>query len=525
MRHMLKKAAAMLLCAAIIILAASTAFAAPDVDAAQTTELCSACMLVDAKTGTAIYAGETATQQIPPASTTKILTAMIILENCDLSEMVTVGSEVETGGSKLGLVVGEKMSVKELLYGMMLVSGNDCAAALAVHCGGSIEGFAEMMNAKAAELDMDSSHFVNPNGLDNDEHYVTAEDMAKVTLYAMNNPMFMDIVGTKTHTFAETNKSSERSKWNTNKLLYKPDNDAKDYRYSYTTGIKTGSTAKGGGCLVASAEKNGMTLIALVYGDPTKNGVNRWGIAKYLLEYGFENYTTKNLSDMGVGLTAQADVTGAGQADGSKGISRIGCHGEIPENTYFTVDKASMSGSEVTVEFVANGILEAPVYEGDVIGKMVYKMGGAEVFSCDAIASESALETLEMQATDSPIRPIASVDVGKSDKTDITADNLRKLWWWALLPLGAALLLVIFMIIKVKGGFGSLTFSQDPKYSGKQRSTAITSNAGRRSSSARRRSRTYSSGSRRGSSSGSLRYSSSRSTRPRYPEPPRRGRR
>ena len=268
-----------------MMFSAIPAYAAASVDTTQTEDVANACMLVDLTTGSVLYASENASLQIAPASTTKILTAAVIVDNCNLEDVVTCGPEVESIGSKLGLVEGEEITVRDLLYGMMLVSGNDCARVLAVHAGGSIEGFAEMMNAKAQEIGMTNSHFVNPNGLDNTEHYVTCEDMAKLIIYVYNNyPFVNQLASAKSHTFPANNKRGEAyEKFSTNKLLYKADNDSADETYPYTTGYKTGSTPIAGGCVVATAEKNDTRLAALIYGvkEETEDH-NRWNVGEYL---------------------------------------------------------------------------------------------------------------------------------------------------------------------------------------------------------------------------------------------------
>ena len=147
--------------------------------------------------GTVLY-GKNENNKVKMASTTKIMTATIVIENCDLNETVTVSKKAGgTGGSRLGIKAGDKISVNDLLYGLMLCSGNDTAVALAEHVGGSVDGFANMMNAKAKELGLNNSHFVTPHGLDKDEHYTTAYELALLTDYALRNETFAKIVATR----------------------------------------------------------------------------------------------------------------------------------------------------------------------------------------------------------------------------------------------------------------------------------------------------------------------------------------
>ncbi len=194
------------------------------------------------------------------ASTTKILTAITIIENCDLNAIVTVGKEtVGIEGSSIYLEVGEKISVKDLLYGLMLRSGNDCAETLAVYCSGSIEEFSCLMNKKAKSIGANYSNFVNPHGLHNDNHYTTAYDLALISAYAMKNNDFRDIVSKKSVNISFSTHDYVRHITNKNKLLFNLEG---------CTGIKTGYTKKAGRCLVSSINKDGMELICVVLNCP-----------------------------------------------------------------------------------------------------------------------------------------------------------------------------------------------------------------------------------------------------------------
>lgn len=194
------------------------------------------------------------------ASTTKILTAIVVIENCDINETVTVGSKtVGIEGSSIYLEEGEKLTVKELLYGLMLRSGNDCAETLAVHCSKSIENFAALMNETASRIGATNSRFVNPHGLHNDDHYTTAYDLALISCYAIQNKTFKEIVSTQKINIPFTTHNTIRHLINKNKMLKEFDG---------TTGIKTGFTKKAGRCLVTSCERNGMELVSVVLNCP-----------------------------------------------------------------------------------------------------------------------------------------------------------------------------------------------------------------------------------------------------------------
>ncbi len=194
------------------------------------------------------------------ASTTKILTAIAIIENMDVDkEIIVEKSTTGVEGSSIYLEAGEELTIKDLLYGLMLRSGNDCAETLAVACSGSIEKFATLMNDTAQKIGATNSNFVNPHGLHNDEHYTTAYDLALISCYAIKNPIFKEIVSTKKIKIPFTTRNYDRLLINKNKMLNE---------FEGSTGIKTGFTKKAGRCLVSSCERNGMELVCVVLNCP-----------------------------------------------------------------------------------------------------------------------------------------------------------------------------------------------------------------------------------------------------------------
>ena len=212
-------------------------------------------IVMDAYSGRILY-GNNFNEKKYMASTTKILTAIAVLENCDTSAEVTVTDKtVGVEGSSIYLEKGEVLTVKDLLYGLMLRSGNDCAETLAVFCSGSIKGFADLMNETAEKTGAKNSHFVTPHGLHSDDHYTTAKDLALISRYAMQNPVFKEIVSATKAVIPFTTRNTTRVLYNKNKLLKSMDG---------ANGIKTGYTKKAGRCLVASCERNGMQLISVV---------------------------------------------------------------------------------------------------------------------------------------------------------------------------------------------------------------------------------------------------------------------
>lgn len=217
------------------------------------------------------------------ASTTKIMTAIIVIENADLNESVTISKKAsQTGGSTLGIKEGDKITVLDLLYGLLLKSGNDTAVALAEFVGGNIENFAEKMNQKANELKLESTHFVTPHGLDNDNHYTTAYELALITDYALNNDTFLNIVGTKNHIITVNGIPREIS--NTNELL--------GNLYG-VYGVKTGFTNGANRCLVTSCKRDNLDVICVVLGADTKKLRTQDSIK--LIEYVFDTYKVIDL--------------------------------------------------------------------------------------------------------------------------------------------------------------------------------------------------------------------------------------
>ena len=214
------------------------------------------------------------------ASTTKILTAITVIENCDVNSLVTVTKEtVGVEGSSIYLEAGEVLTVKDLLFGLMLRSGNDCAETLAVYCSGSIENFACLMNETARKIGAVNSHFVNPHGLHNDGHFTTAYDLALISCYAMKNDIFREIVSTKTVEIPFSTRNYNRRLVNKNKML-------KEFEGS--TGIKTGFTKKAGRCLVSSCRRNGMELISVVLNCPPMFERSKELLADCFNEYSYE---------------------------------------------------------------------------------------------------------------------------------------------------------------------------------------------------------------------------------------------
>ena len=249
-------------------------------------------LMIEVNTGAVLYSKDASTQRYP-ASTTKIMTCLLALENCSLNETVTFSENavtLEEGSSSIDAVAGEQMSLKDCLYGLMVASGNDCANAIAEHVAGSVEAFADMMNARAAEIGCTGTHFVNPHGLFDSDHYTTAEDLCKIAQVAFNNSAFCEIISHATYTIAATNMSEQRTIESTHSMIV-PNSQ---YYNDTVVGGKTGNLPESGRCLVTLAKHSGMTVIAIFLFSPTYNGV--FSDTQELLDYAFNGFSLNNIS-------------------------------------------------------------------------------------------------------------------------------------------------------------------------------------------------------------------------------------
>lgn len=241
-----------------------------------------AAVVIDTVSGRILYE-KNAHSRRAMASTTKMMTAIVAIENGDLDEKVKVSKRAASiRGSVINLQVDEELTLKEILYGMLIKSGNDAAIAVAEHIGGSVEGFAEMMNKKAGELGLKDTAFKNPHGLDENGHYSTAYELAKIARYALKNPVFSEIVGT------QSTHITNRDLYTTNEMLS---------IYPGADGVKTGYTGKAGRCLVTSATREDWRIISVVLNCSSRS--TRAQSSKDILDFAFSNYKIYNLAKEG----------------------------------------------------------------------------------------------------------------------------------------------------------------------------------------------------------------------------------
>ena len=317
-------------------------------------------VLIDADSGRVLF-GQNENEMLPMASTTKVMTALLALENADLDEKVTAGKNAAgVTGTSLYLSEGETLTMEQILYGLMLRSGNDAAVAVAEHIAGSVPAFADMMNRRAKSLDADA-HFVNPHGLDADGHKISALGLARVMREAMKNPEFRAITATQRKVIPWEGNEYSRVLDNKNKLLK---------TYEGATGGKTGYTGKAGRCLVFSAERDGLSLIGAVLNCPT------WfDTATVMLDYGFENFRAE------AALAAGQSVTGLKVRDGLADAVPV----VAAEPLRAVVPVGSLAETVLNLP----RSISAPVRRGDVVGTAQIKSGGQVVAQCDLLAAAS----------------------------------------------------------------------------------------------------------------------------------------
>ena len=332
-----------------------------------------AYVVIDRNSNTVLI-GKNENQRKKMASTTKIMTAMIVIENSNLSDTVEVSKKAaSTGGSRLGLKTGDKLTVLDLLYGLMMRSGNDSAVALAEHVAGSITGFAELMNKKAETLGLSNTHFVTPHGLDEDEHYTTAYELALLSNYAMNNEIFAQIVGTKNYTI--TINGYPKSLTNTNELLGV---------LNGVYGIKTGFTNGANRCLVTCCKRGDMDIICVVLGADTKKYRTTDSIK--LIEYAFSNFTYVNIDQIISEHFESWKIDNLTSFRINKGISnKLDLQYENPQYPIIPIRNDLINNLDILIN--CNFILDAPVTSKTSIGTITLTLENQTIYSGNIVTN------------------------------------------------------------------------------------------------------------------------------------------
>lgn len=308
-----------------------------------------AAVLIDASDDSILYS-KNADSRLPMASTTKIMTALIALEygNLDRSYIIP-DAAVGIEGSSIYLVRGEKMTLRELIYALMLESANDAAQAIAIIIAGSVDAFADIMNRRAEELGLKNTHFTNPHGLDHEDHYTTAYDLARLASFALKNEAFREIVSTNKKTVPFNHGEGTRVLVNHNKMLR---------TYDGAIGVKTGFTKRCGRCLVSAAQRDGLTLVAV-----TLNAPDDWRDHTAMLDWGFDNFVRVSLADA---ETFKMPLPICGAKD-----PQVIC-----TNTQAITVTLPRGHATISCVVEAPRFLFAPIGQGDAVGKLMYYCDG-----------------------------------------------------------------------------------------------------------------------------------------------------
>lgn len=339
-------------------------------------------LLVEVSTGKILYE-KNSKKIMYPASTTKIMTAILVLENCKYEDIVTVSEtalqNIPSGYVTCDLQVGEEISVKDLLYALMVKSANDAAYVLAEHVAGSVEAFADMMNSKAQEIGCTDTHFVNPNGIHNSEHYTTAYDLYLIAKYGMENENFRQLVSTTSYTLPVTNKypNNDRTFSTTNELLI-PNNSNK-YYYKYAIGIKTGYTKEARNCLVAESSRDGLEFISVILdAGTTASGLNeRFTDTIKLFNYGYDNFTLTKLKEKNTIVTT-TEIKNATKETKDLDL--------LIEESITVIHNKEIEAESILPEININENLIAPISKGDTVGSIKYTVDNVE-YSSKLLAS------------------------------------------------------------------------------------------------------------------------------------------
>lgn len=414
-------------------------------------------ILVNADTPSVAYNGieGEADKQVAPASTTKILTCIVALERGNLDDMVTVSEKATNfskGNSLMGLEAGDTYSLRDLLYGMMLPSGNDAAIAIAEHIAGSTAAYADLMNEKAKEIGMTHSHFVTVHGKDNSDHYTTVRDMAILTAYALKtspkSAEFRAIVGTATYTASSGPRAIELV--NSNRMLI--DTPASDdlpnpisCLYPDAIGVKTGDTNAAGKCLIAAAERDGVTMIAVLFGGTKKEGddyndgwkpaqkdkynVKRFQDAIALFEYAFSDMmrtvTVADLIGYGMRMEFEVEITNASAEDSQGG--KLIAKADLAQDTTLTMMQPALEELKKVIGTIANPSFTnvyAPIGEGAVVGTVTYMLNGQLLLNANLLATRSVKEGTAQVDVSQQTSESAIVDlIGDANATIVTEDR------------------------------------------------------------------------------------------------------
>ncbi len=342
-----------------------------------------AAIVIDRNSKTILF-GKNENEKRKMASTTKIMTAIVVIEHSDLSQLVSVSSKAAgTGGSRLGLHTDDKISIENLLYGLLLCSGNDAAVALAETIAGDLPNFAQLMNSKASELGLVSTHFITPHGLDNDEHYTTAYELALIADYALQNDTFRKIVGSQSHTIVINNYPKNIS--NTNELL--------GYLEG-VYGIKTGFTNGANRCLVTSVKRGNIDIICVVLGADTKKDRTKDSIS--LINYIYNNFESINIKEKILSEFNNWKLCNNASFNVEKGISNnLNIVLEDLNFEYLPIKRSEFDNCCIYIYCDNN--FQAPLQKDSIIGYLTVSINDKNIISLN-ILNNSTIEKMDTKA-------------------------------------------------------------------------------------------------------------------------------
>lgn len=345
-------------------------------------------MLISLDTGESLYEKDIDTKRYP-ASLTKIMTAVLFLENVNDLDGETievsdnaVTSLLGTDSSVGGLKIGERFTARNLLYLLLMSSANDAAVAIAEYVSGSESAFVQLMNEKAAELKMNNTHFVNPHGLYNENHYTTVRDISKLARYAMNNTVFAEVVSTARYKLPATNMSEERTLSTTNYLI---DPSVPQYFYKYAEGVKTGYTDEAGRCFVGAAKKDGYSYLCVLMKSPVYNDKKQYvrfefDDAQKLLDWAFTDFDYKTVLEKGE-TVGEAKVNLAWNTDFVTVVAKDGVSSVLPKNADLSTVSLKMNLDKKS--------FDATVEKGEKLGTISVVYAGETLGTVDAVAAST----------------------------------------------------------------------------------------------------------------------------------------
>lgn len=390
-----------------------------------------AAILINEDTGEVLLQ-KNADMAMNPASTTKIMTALLALEYGNINAIVTIPKEaadIPLDSSVVPVTVGEEMTFKDLLYGFMLKSGNDAGNAIAVIIAGSVDAFVDMMNERAAELGCTNTHFVNPHGYTAENHYTTARDMALITQEAMKHDIFRKIVSVGEYTMY-AGQENETIVRNSNMLV----TYGSKFRYKYATGVKTGTTSAAGQCLVGSATKGDINLISVVFKSTVVFPHAKWQDTVRMMEYGFAQYQTYNFDQLYEMLNIVVPISGAAEGDPSGGMVKLKAirnRSGVYEKTILCRDLDALVAdfnSRKRIEYTSD--LVAPIEEGDILGRLYFTAEDGQEITAILTADRSVAAAKKAAVSFDPVQWVKDTIPG-----------------WVLILIGVFFLFLLILII------------------------------------------------------------------------------